>query len=453
MTFDTTKTNKPGLIYDPNNTRAIWAEDWNAMVSALKSIKGDTTRVFRHKTNVYAVNDSGMVIASGIAGTDDSRIIQAGIDAAASGTTVFISGQFVPATQIVINKSLNIVADQGTTFQWDIAGPDLFSCKGSIVGTTTLTTDAVKGGITVSCADTSLITDNLLVLIHDDAVRSAPDYSQITTGELHKVMSVSEGAVSLQDPLVNGYTVTLNAKCEIIAPIAVTFTNVNIFSDINKTAYASGISISYGINCKITNCKIRGMGLRGIEFYNCYNSTVAGCIINNCERIGYGYGISINNGSAFTNVHHNTITQCRHCIAHGASVVPFGQPRDSLISNNFFLGSTISSVIDAHPSVESAVISNNIIISPTSTVFNIHVGIKDAIITGNKIVGGRGLTARGSLKRCNWIISNNHFLNTEQGFYAGNVTGTPAWDSVRFVGNIGSIVVPEPSSIAELVKL
>lgn len=413
------------------------------------------TKVYQDNTNTIAVDKNGAVLSSGpISAHTDNVQIQTAVTAAPPGGIVILTGEFQCAAKITVPKSLTIIGESAS-IRWDVTSRDLFDVYGSVVSTLNLSIDAVTNSPNIVVSDASSITKGMLVLIYDTAIWNASDYPALKTGETHLVKSVNGNTVYLTDPTANDYLTSRDAKAEVISPVTVNISGVKIYSDINSELDGRGIKVTYGLNTTISDCKIFGIGLRGIELFNCYESLVEKCNIKDCRLSGYGYGVVTSDAVSRVTIQNNTISNCRHNICFSGYATTKGQAKDVRVLNNILDGSEISASLDMHPCVLTAVISGNTITSPAPDVHNTYIGVKRAIITNNIFSGGQGLRARGHIQACDWIVSNNTFTKTNYGFYAG--TPGTSWSIVKFIGNVAHSgplkTIATPSPITSFIEL
>lgn len=412
-------------------------------------------KVYQDGMNTIAADKNGVILSSVPTSANTDNIpIQAAIDAVPAGGTIILSGSFHFAFKLIVTKSLNVIGESAS-LEWNIHSRDLFMVTGTLVSTVNLSADAVHNSRELTVTDASQISKGMLVLVNDTAVWNALNYPNLKTGELHLVSSVNGNNILITDPTINDYLTSRDAKVDIIQPVTFRISNVKIFSDTLSEMEGRGISVKYGLNSRITDCLIYGMGLRAIEIYNSYDSLVSRCTIHSCRLSGYGYGVCNSDAVARVTIENNHIYNCRHNITTSSYAKDYGQARDVRIINNTLDGSEISASLDMHPCVVNAVIDGNTITSPNIDIHNTYIGVKRAIITNNTFTGGQGLLARGHIHNCDWIISNNTFNGTYYGFYAGPPGAT--WSQVKFIGNVaheGPVkTIASPSPITTFVEL
>lgn len=368
--------------------------------SVVVSIEGGTVAVR---------NAAGDLIQSGKAGIDDASVIQTAIDTAPDGGVVEIrEGTYAITSKISSGRSVSIRGIGMPTLESSVRASAFSFCgpRGEIYR---FGSDPKAGDTKVNVAGASGIEPGDLVLLFDDTVWNPNDagYEGMKTGELHRVLNVNGNTIILDDALLHGYSSSKGGGIQHITPITVIIEGIHLSAPDNTADY-SGISIGYAADSRIVDCIIENTGLRAIYLRDCYGTTIARNSIKRCERPGYGYGVSIHCSSAYTWIFDNTIDLCRHTVAHGALPSTPGVPRETHIENNYLRGS-ISHTVDAHPCTESMYIENNVIENTNPGYSLVYSGAKLTVITENTFRNANGITKRGAVDDCTFIISGNTF--------------------------------------------
>jgi len=295
-----------------------------------------------------------------------------------------------------------------------------FSFFGSELGTTYLSSDVTKGTNTITVNDIFTARIGDLFVVYDDSIFDAQFDAAWKTGELHEVAEVTSTTLKIPDQFIHGYTLTNNAVVILVRPVSVNINNVT-FTAPSSTGMYQGISLEYNKNSNITNCQMNSFGIMGIGIYYSYTTKIDNCKINDALVMGYGYGVSINNGAAYTTVQNSVFRNQRHSIAQGGYSGD-SQARDTKIVNNYFFNANgIGHAIDAHAIVENFSLINNKIYSlGTSSTPIAHVasGAVNVIIKGNEFIGGTGISTRDvALSGISFYIDGNTFTNVQTGFY------------------------------------
>jgi hypothetical protein len=140
---------------------------------------------------------------------------------------------------------------------------------------------------------------------------------------------------------------------------------------------------------------------------------------------GSGYGVAVCSGSAFVNIEHNHIENCRHAIT-GNSAERKSLNRDVFIAENTLIGANIvgSSVIDAHAVAIDYVVTGNKIYPKLPYGFAFADGLQQSVFYGNEIFGGNGgIFKRGNLSDGVHIYENNTFNGLSGVMYLGGKNG------------------------------
>jgi hypothetical protein len=435
--------------------RGIAAYDHNALIEYAQMDRPKRGAydviVYKSGTSVIAEDATGATIASGTAGTDDTTVIQAAVDGTPTrGTLRFDGSEYTIDKTIRITDSINI-RGSGTTITSADVLDNFITAEGTSSTEIPLTADVASAEIAVSITDASTLTAGQLVLIYDDAIwGEGVEYPNWKTGELHRIQSVSENTVTLYERITNAYTLGNNAKLIPISPISVSIRDLSLVghSDVNG---GRGIYCRYLADSEIVGCTLSKTALAAIEIHNSYNVSVKSCNISDCERAGYGYGISIADSSANITLSENCIMRCRHCITHtGYAIV--GQCRDVLITNNILIGGS-AGVLDAHPICERIFIIGNIIAPTIDGTSAIVAGAKYLTISGNMIHNG-GVFMRGSIACESVVVTGNTYTGVSPFVFdtrfngnrinqitvANNVARTAA-KGVRIIGTTGTVII------------
>ena len=134
-----------------------------------------------------------------------------------------------------------------------------------------------------------------------------------------------------------------------------------------------------------------------------------------------GYGVDVSSGSAFVNIDHNHIENCRHAIT-GNSAELKSLNRDVFITDNILIEANVdgANVVDAHVDTINFVVTRNKIYPQFHYAFS--DGTEQSIFSNNGVFGGcGGIYKRGSLTDGVHIYENNKFNGISCDIYeAGN---------------------------------
>jgi len=310
----------------------------------------------------------------------------------------------------------------------------IISATGSQYAEVRLAANPSAGAQSISVASTSGLKAGDLIIIYDDTPWNPWDggwYPDVKTGEMHRVTSVSGTTIAIEDPLINSYSSSKNARVQFVRPISLTVDGISILGANNKGSY-TGINMRYTADSVIKNCHITNAGNRGIMVMDCYETLITKNVIEGSEKEGYGYGVDVHQTSAYTRIIDNHIERCRHAITHVSYIAYPGVQRDTYIEDNF-LSATVSHTVDAHPCAESMYIYNNEITHAYANKYLINNGARHCEVKGNYLHDGFGARKRQDSKQDAYIISGNTFENVED---CADSTGRGSFESFEFTNNI-----------------
>jgi len=163
--------------------------------------------------------------------------------------------------------------------------------------------------------------------------------------------------ITVYDSFINDYHTVDNASFIHYNPISVKFENINIAgNDQDRDIY--GIRMKYCIDSLVTGCCFERIGGVGINIHNSYNTVVKDCQFIDMDSDtthgegGIGYGVLIENGSAYNKIDMCHFENVRNGVNLGGIGI-IGQPRENSISTCSFTG-IISNCVYISPCVESA---------------------------------------------------------------------------------------------------
>jgi hypothetical protein len=394
------------------------AETVNSTTPILENTTVNLTN--EHATAVVSVEGSGFVARTATGeiietGSDAASVIQAAVDDVAEGGVVTIQqGTYTIKSSINLKKSITLRGEGMPTFK---SGTEsyLLECKGTLLKSERPVGDVPANSTSVLVEDASGLEVGDLILIFDETQWNPDDagwYQEMKTGELQRVERVDGNEIGFYDPLLHGYSLSMDAEVQFIRPISVSIEGIEIQGGHNTAMY-SGIDMRYTIDSSIKGCHIENCGLRSTHIMDCYETTISECTIEKSEKTGYGYGVDVHSSSAYTRIVNNTIQNCRHCVtivAHPGSSI--GVPRETFVENNFLSGS-IGHTIDAHPCAESWYIYNNEITHKDGTKYLVNNGAKYCEVKGNTFHDAYGCRKRQDIRDITFIIENNTFDNVK----------------------------------------
>lgn len=360
--------------------------------------------VYIEGSEVVAEDANGRKIASGVAGTNDKTVIDSAVAYISSGGTLVLRGSFTPASQILVEKDINIIGQNCTiNIPVGYTGNDILMFRGDTIRSTTLTFDVSAGASSVPITDASGVVPGDLVLVYDDSIYNTVDYPTVKRGELHRIRSVSGNTITIEDDLLYSYDFdSLNATAVLISPIKISISSVSVVGLAQTITDYRGIYLSGCVDSVISNCVFSDISVRANCAYRSYNVAYRDCVISGCNYVGYGYGIAVLNACSHVSIDCD-ICNCIHSITVGCDSTP-GQSRDVCVTGGSY------NFIDAHAYAESLFVSNSVI-----RYGDIVSGAKHTVISACKIYDGE-ISCRG-----NW--DNRTFVIRECSLFGEGVNG------------------------------
>ncbi|RPJ77526.1 MAG: PKD domain-containing protein, partial [Alphaproteobacteria bacterium] len=250
------------------------------------------------------------------------------------------------------------------------------------------------------------------------------DYPDQMTGEMYAVKSVKGNVVTLNQPLLRDYSLSETVQVEVYRPIEMHIKNIRI-QDTGAAMSHHGLAMQYCKDSSVTNSWFKDSGFGAISLYSCFNVGVSNNEIYNSLRPNSGYGVNVASGSAFVNIDHNHIENCRHAIT-GNTAERKSLNRDVFITDNTLIGAKIdgSSVVDAHPITINYIVTRNKIYPQLPYFFAFSDGTQQSTFSDNEIFGGYGgISRRGSLNDGVHTYENNKFNGISGNMYQGGKSG------------------------------
>ncbi len=378
---------------------------------------------------------------------NDAACIQAALDNSKSGDTITIRGGDYYVTKGIYqkNKSLNITGEGKVTLHIKTPEKEYNEVYfgGSLIASKTLSTNANKGSSQVVLTDASQVRQNDLIKIWKNAQWCPLDYPDNypdqMTGEVYAVKSVKGNVVTLNQPLLRDYSLSETVQVEVYRPIQMHIKNIRI-QDTGETMLHHGLVMQYCKDSSVTDSWFNNSGFGAICLYSCFNVSVNNNEIYNSLRPNCGYGVDVSSGSAFVNIEHNHIENCRHAITSNSAELK-SLNRDVFIADNTLIGAKIvgSNVVDAHADTINFVVTRNKIypqISPDTLYyyaffdyryiqelpyyFAFSDGTQQSIFSNNEVFGGYGgIFKRGAVTDGVHIYENNTFNGILGNMYEG----------------------------------
>ncbi|MDD4249650.1 MAG: right-handed parallel beta-helix repeat-containing protein, partial [Methanosarcina sp.] len=325
---------------------------------------------------------------------DDAACIQAALDNSKSGDTITIrEGDYYIKNRIYqSSKSLNIIGEGKVTLHIQTSDNEFYGIyfSGSLVTSKKLAANAKKGSSQVVLTDASQVRQNDLIKIWKTVKWCPLDYPDQMTGEIYAVKSVNGNVVTLNQPLLRDYSLSETVQTEVYRPIEMHIKNIRL-EDTGATTSHHGLVMQYCKDSSVTNSRFSNSGFGAICLYSCFNVDVNNNEIYDCLKPGSGYGVNTASGSAFVNIEHNHIENCRHAIT-GNSAELKSLNRDVIIADNTLIGAQIagSDVVDAHPVTINYIVTRNKIYPQLPYFFAFLDGTQYSEFTENEVYGGYG---------------------------------------------------------------
>jgi PKD repeat protein len=391
---------------------------------------------------------------------NDAACIQAALDNSKSGDTITILQGDYRITKGIYqkNKNLNIIGEGKVTFHIQTSEKEYNDIYfgGALITSRNLYYNAKKGSSQIVLTNASQVRQNDLIKIWKNVqwcpLNYPDNYPDQMTGEIYAVKSVNGNVVTLNQPLLRSYNLSETVQIEVYRPVQVHIKNIRI-EDTGSTMLHHGLAMQYCKDSSVTDSWFNNSGFGAICLYSCFNVSVNNNEMYNSLRPGSGYGVNVASGTAFVNIKHNHIENCRHAIT-GNSAELKSLNRDVLITDNILIraNSTLgSNVVDAHADTIDFVITGNKIypqVTPETIYYNTFFdyrfiqelpyyfafsdGTQKSVFSNNEVFGGfGGIFKRGAVIDGVHIYENNTFNGMLGNMYEGG-NGT---DSTLIIRN------------------
>ena len=363
----------------------------------------------------------------------NSACIQAALNDSKSGDTIIIreGDYYLPKEVNQTGKSLNILGEGKVTLH--MLTPDRGTNKelnreiffnGSLITSTNLHANANKGSSQVVLTDASQVRQHDLIKIWKNVQwcpLAVPDnYPDQMTWEMYAVESVNGNVITLNQPLLRDYSLSETVQVEVYRPIEMHIKNIRI-EDTGATMIHHGLVLQYCKDSSVTNSWFNNSGFGALCLYSCFNVSVNNNEMYNALHSDCGYGVNVASGSAFVNIDHNHIENCRHAIT-GNSDERKSLVRDVYIADNTLIGANVrgSWVVDAHTVTINFVVTRNKIYPQLPYFYAFSDGTQQSTFSNNEIYGGYGgIFKRGGVNDGVHIYENNTFNGLSGDMYRG----------------------------------
>jgi hypothetical protein len=336
--------------------------------TSIQSRRDYDAMVFIEGTSVIAVDSNGSVISRGVAGTDDTTVIQAAIDSVTAGTVYISSGTYY-FSYIYLHSDIRLVGTKGTVMVTNHSGIRANGVK--TTDTSNITVDASEGDRTITVDDVSLFSIGDYILVNSDRVSH---YLAQPYGEIVEITNIVGTDITIGEGLCYYYDVLDNpiiTRLELVSNISIE--NLEITEDA-PAARRLGVYLLWSRNVVCKNLKVVGPSQICILISSSINISVTNCEICSYYSGTYSYGVSVSNASKNILIDGNHIDgNGTHPLTIGGSYVD-GYPTHIIYSNNI-IKSASGSAVDSHYGGVVKYINN---------VFNtaLHIGAENVLVQG-----------------------------------------------------------------------
>ena len=381
---------------------------------------GYTAIVYIDGSNYIAEDNAGTIIK---ADSDAATVIQAALDAIAAsggGKLVQLEGTYTWTTAVTYSAS---------NLEWEGCGSVINDCsviggggavkiEGEITATNSvLTGDAVAGQMDVSVADASGFSVGDWIRIRSDEKFG----SVYSLAEIQKIASIAGNVVTCEDVLAFAYTVVASGTIDLLTVYEnITLKNMKCLGHYGVSNWV-GFKLNVLSNVHVENVSWIDAYCYPIYVLNVVGFEMNGCLSQNTDEVGLGYGVVILNASRDVLIHHNKFYNCRHGIANGGDGTKRGIQTNQVYDSNIFRYSTQAlGAIGGHSGYDGLVVSN-------CSVMNDGLGYfagSNTTITGCNVYNDKCYNGAILANGLNTVITGNTLI---QSLWAGTIkitTGT-----------------------------
>ena len=386
--------------------------------------------VYIDGSQVVAEDADGRVIARGIAGIDDVKIINTAIDG--GGIIVFGAGTFVVSSALTRPSF-------GISF-FGIPGKTVFDCSGIKQNLFTIGQDNYAHTSSLLAADS--IAGTSFITIASTSTYSIGDFIKIwdseavegyVKGEIVRIENIVGNVISVSRSLRDSYITAQSAAIRKLTMISSTQVSGIKFIGPGEETDPWAINAYLICNSVIENCEFYNWGYGAVCLTDSVNCIVQNNIFRKIFKTGLGYSVYLGNASEDISIINNRfIEKGRHYIATGGSNGTYlsgGWPKEIVIMDNYFENST-DEAVNTHDSTRGTlfVISNTF----ESCSKGIEFSNSDCIISENEFIdcsNGIALYHYENIYDLYCIISNNIFRRCIYDIYSEYV------DNISIHGN------------------
>ncbi len=336
--------------------------------------KGHSLIVYIDGSEILAKNQNGDIIAKGITGIDDSKIIKDAIDYLNRGSILLV-GSF-KITSIIDNFKSGICLQgiQGQT-KFDCSGIKLtgremsshrLAFSNGEYGYSSLidhlTEDAYAGMDTIKVENSQYYSKGDYIKIVDDY-----DISGFKNGRIYKIYYIDGNEIYLDKYLTEDYAHQRNANIrKLVLTEDVTIEGIEFIGpgmDTDDHFMENFLQKNFTFR----NNTIRFFGESALELYDSMDCTIYGNIFEYIYKPEFGYSTVISNACENVSVKNNIFRgKGRHyivCTAGHGTDIDGGFARQIKILNNYFEKSTSEAINTHEPFMGPIIIANNTCVS------------------------------------------------------------------------------------------
>jgi hypothetical protein len=272
--------------------------------------------------------------ARGVGGSvDDSAAIQEAIAANYGKKLHFPKGTYRIDAELTITDKIELELDPGAVIDYSnvaaasaLGEKRAIAIEGSLASSVAMTANVAVGdkNVTLSSSSTYAVGDYVILRSTEAFMAGATGFSG-TRGHISRVQAKPSGTqITLTEasPFAYDYTATGVVR-KINAVNGVVIRGGKLLGGGTTKAH-NGIRVYGGVDCLIENVTFDGFEDTGVSVYYGYNVTVRNCKIENCTSNGTlgntGYGIVFYNGTRNSLAVSNYFRNCRHAFAAGADI-------------------------------------------------------------------------------------------------------------------------------------
>lgn len=351
----------------------------------------------------FDVRDYG---ATGDGVTNDSSAINSAIAAMSAGDVLYIpTGHYMCDSGLsTVTQDIMIVGDGASSIlDFSNASSIPWTINGSSGTTTTLTSDASKGDLTISVTDASSLSAGDYVRLYDDG-----DFhiAVTTRGEIRQIASIATNDVTFTEPIQDDYETAESATVALLTMLDVAIQGIKIIGrGVGDTSTWSGPVVQYARNLSIQHLTVEDGYTTAFTIRDVTGGHISHSHFGPAVQAGFGYGLQITQACQNIVMSQCEFKDCRHGISMGGT---FCVQRNINISNNTSVyNSNYNGFLGGHATYDGLVLKGN-------------------NVWGNSLGYAQGM---GLSVQSNWVYNTNSS-------YGGFLVADSGGEAVNIVGNI-----------------